>query len=85
MATATLTSKGQITLPKIVRDELGLSAGNTVDFVRTDGGFKLVVVSTDLRSLKGIFSGRVKQPLSVQEMDNAIKQSASTRLARNKP
>jgi antitoxin PrlF len=35
--TATVTSKGQITIPREVRRELGLHAGDRVDFV-TEGG-----------------------------------------------
>lgn len=38
MATATLTSKGQITLPAEVRRELDLDAGDKVDFVPIEGG-----------------------------------------------
>ncbi len=84
MATATLTSKGQITLPKIVRDELGLSAGNTVDFVRTPDGFKLIAVAKDIQALKGMFAGRVRKPVSIESMDDAIRQSVLTRQARNR-
>ncbi len=43
MAAATITSKGQITLPKLVRVALGLDAGDRVDFiVAPDGGYTLV-------------------------------------------
>ncbi len=84
MATATLTSKGQITLPKIVREELGLSTGTTVDFVRTAEGFKLVVVNNDIANLKGRFAGRTKRPVSLEEMDAAISKSISGRLIRAK-
>ena len=34
---ATLASKGQITIPKEVRDAMGLKAGSQVDFVQRDG------------------------------------------------
>ena len=34
---ATVTSKGQITIPKRVRDQLGLKAGSKVDFVMVKG------------------------------------------------
>jgi antitoxin PrlF len=84
MASATLTSKGQITLPKVVRDELGLSAGNMVDFVRTNDGFKIVAVSKDVRSLRGMFAGRVKRPVSIDAMNEAIGKSVSQRWARTK-
>lgn len=39
---ATVTSKGQITLPKWVRDELGLRPGSQVEFVKEDGIIRLV-------------------------------------------
>jgi len=43
MATATLTSKGQLTLPAEVRAKLRLKAGDRVSFVETeDGGFMLL-------------------------------------------
>jgi antitoxin PrlF len=37
MATATMTSKGQLTVPKEIRDRLGLKPGDRVDFVPTGG------------------------------------------------
>lgn len=37
-ARAKVTSKGQITLPKAIRDALGLDASSTVEFTLTDGG-----------------------------------------------
>ncbi len=41
--TATVTAKGQVTIPKPVRDLLGIAPGSKVDFLRAaDGGVKLV-------------------------------------------
>ena len=79
MSTSTLTSKGQITLPRDVRQALGLGVGDKVDFVEVEGGFKLVPLRKDVRGLKGKFAGRVKQPVTIQEMDDAIAQSAAER------
>lgn len=39
MAVAKLTSKGQITIPKEVRDQLGLATGDGLEFVAREGGF----------------------------------------------
>jgi AbrB family looped-hinge helix DNA binding protein len=36
-----VTTKGQVTIPKAIRDELGIRPGDEVDFVRDDGGFKV--------------------------------------------
>lgn len=41
MASAHLTSKGQITIPKAVRERLGLQTGDEIEFVEDDGGFRL--------------------------------------------
>ena len=77
MSTSTVTSKGQITLPRDVRQALGLGVGDKVDFVQVDGGFKLVPLRKDVRVLKGKFAGRVKRPVTIQEMDDAIAQSSA--------
>ena len=79
MSTATVTSKGQITLPRVVRKALGLGVGDKVDFVEVEGGFKIVPLRKDIRGLKGRFAGRVKRPVTIQEMDDAIAQSAAER------
>jgi len=77
MPTSTITSKGQITLPRDVRQALGLDAGDKVDFVEVEGGFKLVPLRKDVRALKGRFAGRVKRPVTIKEMDDAIAQSVA--------
>ena len=77
MATSTVTSKGQITLPRDVRQALGLGAGDKVDFVEVEGGFKIVPLRKDVRDLRGKFAGRVKRPVTIHEMDDAIAQSAA--------
>jgi AbrB family looped-hinge helix DNA binding protein len=77
MATATVTSKGQITLPKEIRKALGLGAGDVVDFVESDGGFRLVPMRKDIRDLKGHFAGRVERPVSLEDMQEAIECAAA--------
>lgn len=42
MATAKVTSKGQVTIPKIVRDSLGLCPGDRIEFVSEDGMCRIV-------------------------------------------
>jgi antitoxin PrlF len=57
MATATITSKGQVTLPKVVRTSLGVTAGDRLDFVRLDdGNYAIVPASHSIRALKGILA-----------------------------
>jgi AbrB family looped-hinge helix DNA binding protein len=79
MSEATLTSKGQVTIPKSVRDALGLEAGDRIDFVDTDKGFLIVPAKRDLKSLRGILKGRRKKPATIEEMNEAIAEMGSRR------
>lgn len=79
MPTATLTSKGQLTVPLAVRQALGLHAGTKVDFVPVAGGFKVVPLQKSAASLKGRFAGRVAKPVSIQDMNDAIAGEAARR------
>ena len=82
MPTATLTSKGQITVPQSVRRALGLHAGTKVDFVATGDGFKIVPLHKEATLLKGRFAGRATRPVSIEAMDEAIASEASARHVR---
>ena len=80
MATATLTSKGQITMPQEVRQTLGLQTGDKVDFVADDaGGFKVVALRKDVSALRGRFAGRVRQPVRIEDMADAVQAEAAAR------
>lgn len=78
MATGTMTSKGQITVPVDVRRALGLRAGSRVAFVqRTDGVVELRPEVGSVRSLKGVVPAP-HQSVTVEEMDEVIVASALT-------
>lgn len=76
MTTSTLTSKGQITVPLVVRTALGLQTGDKVDFVADGAGFRIVPLRNDVRSLKGRFAGRADAPVSIDDMNVAIADAA---------
>ncbi len=73
MPTATLTSKGQTTIPKEVREYLGLKAGDRIDFLLIDGKVILRPATVDVRSLKGCLHRPGRKPVSVEEMSLAVK------------
>ena len=76
MSTAVVTSKGQITIPKLVRDGLGVETGDRVEFVELERGVYTVVAATrDIRSLKGMIPKPAK-PVSVEDMNKAIRRHA---------
>ena len=80
MTTATLTSKGQITIPVSVRNDLKVAAGDRVEFVRiAPGRYEFVAVTHSVSELKGMF-GKPAKTVSVEDMNKAIAQrGASTR------
>jgi len=77
-ARAKVTSKGQVTLPKTVRDRHGIKAGDVIEFIEQDG--KTWVRARNVRAvdLIGILgpppSGKA---LSVEEMDKAIMEAVA--------
>jgi AbrB family looped-hinge helix DNA binding protein len=78
MASAKLTSKGQITIPKDVRDALGVQPGDRIAFtIRRDGTVTVAADTIDIRSLRGSLKSDVRS-VSVEAMDEAIRRSATS-------
>lgn len=78
MAAATITSKGQITIPVRVRAALGVEPGDRLEFVELQKGqFAIVAATRSLKELKGMFRGRRSKPVSIEEMNSAIARRAS--------
>lgn len=77
MSKATVTYKGQITLPKAVREQLGLQPGDRVSFRAIEGGVIVVEADTvDLMELKGAMRPR-KHGVTVEQMNQAIRAAAA--------
>lgn len=75
MATATLTSKGQLVIPKPIRDYLHLHPGDTLDFLVKESGEVLMRPAVeDVRSLKGVLYKPGRKPVSLDAMRQAIRQ-----------
>ena len=82
MSSATMTSKGQITIPKEVRLKLGIDTGDRVEFIEEESGvFKIVAATQDVTALKGIVSAP-KQRGTLADMDTAIKMRVAYRSER---
>lgn len=79
MSSATITSKGQITLPKAIRDRLRVKPGDRVTFrEREDGTVTVEADTVDLRELRGSIRPRVRG-VSVDDMQAAIRRGAARR------
>ena len=69
---ATMTTKGQVTFPKMIRDLLKLQAGDKLEFTLLDNGKLLVVPMTaSVSKLKGMLPAP-RKAVSLEEMDAAI-------------
>jgi len=78
MATATVTSKGQITIPVRVREALGVESGDRIEFVEIEEGkFAIVAATRSIRELKGMFHDPRRKPVSIEEMNAAIARRAA--------
>ena len=78
MSTATLTTKGQITIPVQVRSALGLHSGDRVEFVETaKGQFAILAATRSVKDLAGRFRGRQSGPISIEAMNTAIARRAA--------
>ena len=75
--TATVTSKGQVTLPAEARRRLGIHAGTKLEFmIRGDDRMEVVRVGGSVRDLKGALP-KPRRTLSLAEMDAAIARGAA--------
>ena len=80
MPSSTLTSKGPITLPRKVREQLGLRPGDTVDFVIGPEGDNVVRAgSVDVSALRGSLHRPHRRAVSVERMQDAIRKGAGRR------
>lgn len=74
MSESTMTTKGQITIPKAVREALHLEVGDKVYFdLKEDGSVVLRARNAPVESLFGMLKGkaRIKRPLRIEEMNPA--------------
>jgi AbrB family looped-hinge helix DNA binding protein len=72
MATATITSKGQVTIPVSVRLALGLESGSRIEFIETEKGkFSIVPANSSILELKGMLRKPAKA-VSIDDMNMAI-------------
>ncbi|MFZ1383073.1 MAG: AbrB/MazE/SpoVT family DNA-binding domain-containing protein [Scrofimicrobium sp.] len=78
MPIATVTSKGQVTIPRAVRDDLKLSTGSRLLFIRLpNNDYRLVPHTADVMELAGVFRDPSEPPLSLADMEEAIAEGAA--------
>ena len=75
MASATITTKGRITIPKVVRDTLMPNAGDKIEFVLIDERAALIKpASKKVDDVFGIIHKPGQKPVSVEKMNDSIRE-----------
>jgi len=75
MPFSTITSKGQITIPKSVRKSLGLQPGDRIEFfVHENGEIIVKPIAKKVDEVFGRLYDNKRKPVSVDEMDEAVRQ-----------
>ena len=70
---STVTDKGQVTLPKAVRNDLGIEPGTGLSFqVQPDGTIKVHVLKRGSAGLFGLISRAAEAPRSLEQIDSGI-------------
>ncbi|MCU7937443.1 MAG: AbrB/MazE/SpoVT family DNA-binding domain-containing protein [Candidatus Thiodiazotropha sp. (ex Dulcina madagascariensis)] len=73
MSAATITSKGQITIPKEIRDSLDLHTGDKINFIIDDQGkVSFVPATRNVTTLKGIVT-KPDKPVSIEDMKATVR------------
>jgi len=81
MSTSTITRKGQVTIPKEIREALGLSEGQRVFFVQRGGEIVLKVLRGNILDLRGSVRAS-NRPEDFDKVRKTMKRKVATRTAR---
>jgi AbrB family looped-hinge helix DNA binding protein len=74
MPRSTITAKGQTTIPKAIREQLGVDVGDRLDFfIRPDGTVVLEPATFQVAELKGLLAAKGQRPVTVDAMHKAIR------------
>ena len=85
MPTATLTTKGQITIPKEVREHLGVDTGDRLSFVlQKDGTVMVKPITRHVRELGGLLQRPGQRSVSISEMDEGIARRVHAKFGRRR-
>ncbi len=79
-----LTVKGQATIPKPIREHLGLQPGDRVKFFVHPDGSVVLLPKISASAVRGMVKPRGQQPVTIEQMTKAAAESASTRNSRRR-
>lgn len=78
MRSATVTSKGQVTIPKEIRDHLKLEIGSKIAFaIDENGTVKVIPLNVPVTALSGVLRRPGLAAATIEDMELAIASGAS--------
>jgi AbrB family looped-hinge helix DNA binding protein len=81
----TVTDKGQLTVPKTIRDQFGIEPGSKLDFEpQADGTLRVRVLTRGAGNLFGLLQRTGARAKTVEEMDAGIAEAVAARTKRSK-
>jgi antitoxin PrlF len=72
-----ITSKGQATIPKPVREHLGLRPGDRLKFFIHPDGSVILLPKLPASALRGFLEQRERQPVTLEKMGEAVAEGAA--------
>lgn len=82
---STVTDKGQVTLPKAIRDRLGIRPGTRIDFeIQPDDTLKVRVLTRGAAGLFGLIARPGEAARSLEEIDAGIAAAVAGRAPRKR-
>ncbi|HEV3038409.1 MAG TPA: AbrB/MazE/SpoVT family DNA-binding domain-containing protein [Candidatus Angelobacter sp.] len=79
-----ITVKGQATIPKSIREHLGLKPGDRVKFFLHPDGSVVLLPKLPATALRGMLKSRLQRPVTINEMTEAAAEGASRNRAHAK-
>jgi AbrB family looped-hinge helix DNA binding protein len=76
---STLTSQGQATIPKVIRDHLGLKPGDSVKFFYHPDGSVVMLPMRPVSALRGMLARPGQPTMTLEEMDDGIAEALAER------
>jgi antitoxin PrlF len=74
-----ITVKGQATIPKLIREHLGLKPGDRVKFFMHPDGTVVLLPKLPASALRGMLKSRRRKAVTIEQMDGAIAKGAAGR------
>lgn len=74
-----ITVKGQATIPKAIREHLGLQPGDRLKFFVHPDGSVVLLPKLPASALRGLVKSRNRRPVSTEQMTLAVAKGALSR------